>query len=192
MMKVSQRFRQMMIGMLLLSWILILAEPALAHSGHGNVRLPEITQESVGPFKLSVWSAPGTLFPGPVHLVNEVTDPNDQPAQECEVYYQVATDTGNLVATTAPAINFDSENPNEYEAEVILDTPGLYQVTAIVTNQGEVVGEVGFDLEVIPEIIWQKYFIFGSLLLIILFAVWWIMESFHVWERQRQVRWDAF
>ncbi len=186
-MQTIQRIIQTIISLLLLSWLFVLAEPALAHSGHGNVRLPQVTDQSVGPFKLSVWSAPGTLYPGPIHLVNKVTDPTDQPVQECEVYYQVATDSGALVAVTDPAISFDTENPNEYEAEVTLDTPGIYQVTAIVTNQGAVVGEVAFDLEVIPEIIWQKYFVFASLLLIILFAVWWIMEAFHVWEKRRPV-----
>ena len=157
------------------------AAPVFAH---GSSKIAELYLVPVGPYYLSVWSSPGVLRTGEIHVATAVMDEESVAVLDCNVVITLtsldSTQEPIVLTTRVPteATNF------EHEIEYVMEEPGRYKVQVNVEDPSGNGGTADFDIEVIALSIWTKVFLyftafftsFAGLMLakqgLILFGLW--------------------
>jgi hypothetical protein len=130
-----------------------IAVPAARAHGGGT---PQLTNEDIGPYWISVWTAPDPPREGQLHVTVAVAEPGAGDAQQAGAPVLGATvdltltpRSGGLADVSATATNEQSANKLFYEADVVVPAAGDWLVTVDV--QGEVgTGQASFNLALEP------------------------------------------
>jgi hypothetical protein len=116
------------------------ARPAVAHGG-GVIR---IAAEPMGPYRLSVWTAPEPPRVGRVHVTVGLAEATSGAAVTDAVIRIEARGPTPDATVRATATHEGALIPELYEADLLLPTPGAWRFTVAV----EGVGSADFDLVV--------------------------------------------
>lgn len=151
------------LALLLAAGLLLLLVPLTAAHGGGT---PQLVNEPVGPYWLSVWTSPEPPRAGePLHLTLALAEPGTgreagAPVLGATVTISLAAAQGSAAPLTVAATNANSANRLFYEADVTLPQPGAWTVSIDVagTDGG---GSGSFDLE-IREAGGPNWFLWGG------------------------------
>jgi hypothetical protein len=136
--------RSLIIGALCLLVILMpaagpAARPAVAHGGGA----PQLTNEPVGPYLLSLWSDPDPAVVGALHLTLAVADAaSGAPVTAAEV---TVTARNGATRLTAPASHEGALVPEFYEVDFDLPAAGEWQFDINISGEAGS-GQAGFAL----------------------------------------------
>lgn len=146
------RWRYRLFGTALLFLIVLLAWPVHAHGGG----TPQLTNEDIGPYWVSVWTSPDPVREGQMHVTVSVAEPGAEAGQQAgspvlgaSVEVTVTPRAGGFADATVQATNEQSANKLFYEADVLVPAAGDWQVQIDVQGS-EGSGEAQFDLLVLP------------------------------------------
>lgn len=174
-----------------LALLLAVARPVYAHGADGT---QEVDGVPVGPFTLTVWSFPGTLRVGEVHLSAAVLRPSDgMPVVNCTVIFQLSPldEKGKIqdgVGLVAEAGSANATTGFMHEAFLKLEMSGSYRVDVRVINaSGELDGVATFDVMVRRVSILFKWLVIGLGLLTTATVVWFIYEGRLVWAHRNLI-----
>ncbi len=130
--------------------LFLAASGAEAHGGG----TPRLTNEDIGPYWISVWTAPQPVREGQLHITVAVAEPGEVAGQQggppvlgATVELTVSPRAGGLSDVRAMATSEQSANRLFYEADMIVPVAGEWLVLVQVTGpQGS--GEAQFPLTV--------------------------------------------
>lgn len=138
------------LALLLAAGLLLLLVPLAAAHGGGT---PQLVNEPVGPYWLSVWTSPEPPRAGePLHLTLALAEPGTgreagPPVLGATVTISLAPAQSSTAPLTVAATNANSANRLFYEADVTPPQPGRYTVSIAVTGP-DGSGSLTFDLDV--------------------------------------------
>lgn len=131
---------------------LALARAARAHGGGA----PRLVNEDIGPYWISVWTAPQPVREGQLHITVAVAEPGESaggqagaPVLGAAVDVTLTPRAGGLADVRDQATNEQSANKLFYEADMIVPVAGDWQATVEVSGP-EGSGQAQFDLTVEP------------------------------------------
>lgn len=145
-------WRRLSIAAALLLLIVLPAWPVRAHGGG----TPQLTNEDIGPYWVSVWTSPDPVREGQMHVTVSVAEPGAATGQQAgapvlgaSVDVTLTPRAGGFADATAQATNEQSANKLFYEADLMVPAAGDWQVQIDVQGpDGR--GEARFDLVVLP------------------------------------------
>jgi hypothetical protein len=174
--------RRLMGGLLALLLALLVVRPAAAHAGDAYLRVAPAT---VGPYQVTVWTAPSFLRAGEIHVLTLVTVADAAGATHAsEVLVQVQAtplDDATGAVQTALAGPADPTNGHRCEAALRLDKPGRYRFTVSTTNPNRAGGTVSFEAEVIRAPAWLVGLLYAQLAATGLACLWLARAGYRVW-----------
>lgn len=140
---------------LLLFFSLIFAVAVHEARAHGG-GTPQLTNENIGPYWISVWTSPQPVREGQLHVTVAVAEPGEAGDQQAgapvlgaDVEIILESRSGGLAAVRAMATNEQSANKLFYEADLLVPVAGDWQ--ALVDVHGPAgAGQGEFDLAVEP------------------------------------------
>lgn len=134
--------------LLLVLGIFLWVYPVVAHSEDGVL---QVANAPVGNYYLSVWTYPGMLRAGGIHFMVAVVDAVTQEVttDTAVSVYVHSADQNTLVASAQGAVGLHTHHPAFYGTDVIIKTPGRYQVTLQVGNPAGQQEELTFEIEVV-------------------------------------------
>ena len=141
----SLSFSRIVSGLALLVLLVTSTQPVAAH---GQGQTLELAQAPVGPYYLSVWSAPAILRPGEIHLAAVVTDEAGQPVPDCDVSLEIVPLTREQKPITVMAQPLTDGKDYRHEAQLNLPTIGSYQVVVTVRDPAGLGDEARFNIEI--------------------------------------------
>lgn len=169
--------------LLLLLGIFLWVYPVAAHSEDGVL---QVSNAPVGDYYLSVWTYPGMLRAGGIHFMVAVVDAATQEVRTDTAVsiYVHSVDQNNLVASAQGAVGLHTHHPAFYGTDVIIKTPGRYQITLQVGNQVSQQEELTFEIEVV-----SAAFLKGLIAVLAIptagIMVWVFKESLRTWGIDR-------
>lgn len=125
---------------------------ALAHGGG----TPQLTNEDIGPYWISVWTSPNPAREGQLHVTVSIAEPGEGGEQQAgapvlgaAVELILIPPSGTMDAISARATNEQSANKLYYEADVHIPVAGDWLVQIDVQG-AEGSGQAQFELTVEP------------------------------------------
>lgn len=136
----------------LLFGAVLFSRGAQAHGGG----TPQLTNENIGPYWISVWTSPEPVREGELHLTVAVAEPGETaggqagaPVLGADVDITLVPRSGGLADVRAPATNEQAANKLFYEADLLVPAAGDWLVQIDVEGpQGN--GTAEFGLDVLP------------------------------------------
>ena len=133
-------------------------------AAHGENAKLEYSRIEVGPYLVSIWSAPTFLRAGDVRFETLVTDADYVPVLDSAVDVVLTS----LDSDIAP-IHLVSDSPTastnySHEANHVLTEPGRYNVAIIIQDETGEVGRKEFEVEIVDVPLWIKVYMYLSLL----------------------------
>ena len=133
-------------------------------AAHGENAKLEYSRIEVGPYLVSIWSAPTFLRAGDVRFETLVTDADYVPVLDSAVDVVLTS----LDSDIAP-IHLVSDSPTastnySHEASHVLTEPGRYNVAIIIQDETGEVGRKEFEVEIVDVPLWIKVYMYLSLL----------------------------
>ena len=140
------RLTRVILLILLLTIALILASStSQAHGGGGFYLLRGI---SIAPYSVHVWTSPGILRTGDVHIDTSVFDSNGAPVPGVLVRVRFIPLDSETLPQVALAGAPDRDYPFSRGAAFRLDTPGQYRLEVSISDSNGVAGATHTDVEV--------------------------------------------
>jgi hypothetical protein len=169
-------------GWLAVLLALVMVRPAVAHAGDAYLRVAPVT---VGPYQVTVWTAPSFLRTGEAHVLTLVTvagAAGTVPASEVMVQVQVTPlDKADGEVQTVLAGPADPTNGHRCEAALRLDNPGRYRFIISTYNPDGEGGTVSFEAEVIRAPAWLVGLLYAQLAATGLACLWLARAGYRVW-----------
>lgn len=134
--------------LLLVLGVFLWVYPVVAHSEDGVL---QVANAPVGNYYLSVWTYPGMLRAGGIHFMVAVVDAVTQEVttDTAVSVFVHSADQNTLVASAQGTVGLHTHHPAFYGTDVIIKTPGRYQVTLQVGNPAGQQEELTFEIEVV-------------------------------------------
>ncbi len=157
------------------------AVPAKAHADH----IVLIDRATVAGYELSLWAEAMELIAGDVNLAGQVmlaglpTSPDD-----IVVRYILETDAG----VDTVAIPLMTAYGLEHHARINLPAAGTYNGRVVLENAEGVVGEVSFEIQVVPDRVSIKILIYALGVFTAAATVWFAREGIHTWKPKKVLR----
>jgi hypothetical protein len=151
-------------------------------SAHAQDRTLQLSNAAAGPFQVTVWTAPGILRTGEIHVEAAVIGADGAPMRSVLVQVDVSSlDAGTEVLTTTayPAVE---TNGVTREAAFILRDAGDYEVTITILGADGASGQATFPIEVIRVANSIRFGLHGLMMVSILTSVWMIREGIKIWS----------
>lgn len=129
-------------------------------AAHGENAKLEFSRIEVGPYLVSIWSAPTFLRAGDVRFETLVTDADYVPVLDSAVEVVLTS----LDSDVAP-IHLVSESPTaatnySHEANHVLTQPGRYNVSVLIQDETGEVGRKEFEVEIVDVPLWLKIYMY--------------------------------
>jgi len=184
-----------LLPLLLLLSLVAVARPAHAHGADGTQQLDGV---SVGPFALTVWSFPGTLRVGEVHLSASVLRPTDGlPVVNCDVIFHIVPLDEKGAEQTEAILTIQADRANAstgfmHEAIVKLENAGRYRVDVQVIDPNSALdGRATFEVNIQRVSLFYKILVIGLALLTTAIVVWFVNEGRIVWSHRHLIGKEA-
>lgn len=169
----------LIVELALAAWLV--AAPASAHSADATLW---VSNASVGPYNLTIWTYPGTVYVGSTHFIVAVADAADgRPVLNTAVEVRATSTEGEGEAVVQPALlGSDPQSAFLYEANIKIEQEGAHRITVAVADSSGAVGTTSFDVNVVSAGVF-KWIITGLLLHVLLTALWFIKEGITTWRK---------
>ncbi|MEX1019672.1 MAG: hypothetical protein WDZ49_08440 [Litorilinea sp.] len=169
--------------MLLVLFALILASGTVrAHGGSGYY---QIVGMEMGDYTIHVWTSPGLLRTGEVHVDTAVFDAAGMPAFDTLIMVTFTAVDGHMPPTTAMASLPYELYPYTREARFQIDTPGVYTMDVMVADRTGMVGNATVDVRVQTITTSVKAVIVGLGLLSLAVGIWLVLHMRSFWHAGR-------
>lgn len=117
---------------------------------------PQVTNEDIGPYWVSVWTSPDPVREGQMHVTVAVAEPGGDAGEQAGapvlgaiVELTVTPRAGGFADVSARATNEQSANKLFYEADLMIPAAGDWQVQVDVQGP-EGTGQARFNMTVLP------------------------------------------
>lgn len=169
--------------------------PVSAHGEGGALIVNGVT---IGPYRLSMWTSPGVLRPGEVHVETLIVDEEGVPVTGIQVYVGEQGVTSSAPGTAVKAAPATANNGFRHEAILNLSKAGSRRIVIQVIDQEGAVFEVSNEVSVVNIPFWMKTITVLLLVVSSLTGIWILYEGLLVWgmfqmlfrsstERQKRV-----
>lgn len=152
--------------------------PAFAHSNVGTL---QIADETVGIYRLNVWTTPEILRPGEILIVAIITAESGTPVLNCDVTYFLQS-TGSGEQQVYPAAQATAESGFSYETAVQLSDPGTYLIEIEIIAPDGTSSVSTFDIEIVPISPIAKLAIYMAIVTTLILCIWFGREAFRFWR----------
>ena len=141
--------------LILVLFLIILALSARTTSAHGG-GAPQLTNESIGPYWISVWTSPQPVREGQLHVTVALAEPGEGDDQQAgapvlgaTVEVTLTPRSGGFADIRATATNEQAANKLFYETDLMVPAAGDWEVE-IAVRGAEGSGQAHFSLAVQP------------------------------------------
>lgn len=132
--------------MLLVLLALLLATGTVR--AHGGTGYYQIAGMEMGDYTIHVWTSPGLLRTGEIHVDTAVFDGTGSPALDTLIMVTFTAYDGHMPpATTMASMPYDYY-PHTREARFEIDAPGMYAMEVMVADRSGMVGTAQVDVRV--------------------------------------------
>lgn len=187
--RLSQSRRESGIGRYLVQTTLVLAflltMTIQVASAHGQDRTLQLSNATAGPFQVTVWTAPGVLRAGEIHVEAAVIGADGAPVRDVLVQVDVLSSDGETVALTTTAYPAVETNGITQEAAFILRDAGDYKVIVTILGADGSSGQAAFPVEVIRVANAIRLGLHSLMFASVLTSVWMIREGIKIWSGQK-------
>lgn len=164
---------------LMLAFLLTLTVQAA--SAHGQDRTLQLSNATAGPFQVTVWTAPGLLRTGEIHVETAVIGADGAPKRDLLVQVDVSSLDGGAEALRAIAYPAAETNGVTQEAAFMLRQAGNYEVSITLLDADGTSGQISFPVKVVRIARSVRLGIHGLMIGSILASVWMLREGVKIW-----------
>jgi len=149
-------------------WWALVAQPVAAH---GEDSVLQVADAPVGPYTLDIWTAPGILRAGEIHVEVAVMRAG-RLVPDSDVRVQMTPLKASGSSLSAPADTIVAANEVRQEAAFVLDKTGTYRVDVTMQDRAGRGGTVTFEIEVVRVPLWITAAIYAQLGVALVFGIW--------------------
>lgn len=157
-----------------------LAKPVLAHGIDRTLQQPDV---AVGPYRLTIWTAPSRLHTGNIHVETALVSAAGETVHTAAVYVTVMP--AGQAAAVQSAVGYPVQNAGQiiHEAALRIDEPGRYRIEVTVVDGAGVSGRTAFEVEVRRVALLTKFLIYLQIVAALLTGFWLVRQGLRVWIR---------
>ncbi len=178
----NKRIENLLGALVLLAGLLGRAPAAVSDHGAGGKL--HVSAAPLDPYLVDVWTAPGILRPGEVHVETLITQ-DGRPVTDCIVRVQMDRQ-GDEPALVAWAGAPDPANGFRQEAAFQVEQTGVYQVAVSVRDPAGQGGELSFAIKVSRLPVWLAGAIYLQLAVAVLFGIWFIRQGMRLFLMRKR------
>lgn len=166
--------------------VLLLAfRPVAAHSEDAVLQL---ANAPAGPFILNAWTYPALLRTGAIHFsVSTLEAAGGKPVPTAAVFVQATPRDEHGHAVLATGLAVLEPTSQLHEVDLVIQTPGYYQVTVQAADASGRQGQATFEIEVVSATAYKVLIVVLSVQAG-LFTLWLGKEGIRTWGLDRWIR----